>query len=444
MRSLFLFFSSLWLTIVLLALSILLVFFGTLDQVHWGIYEAQKRYFETLLAVWHYPPQWPLAQYLKGFWIPLPGGYLLGALLVINLLCAHFRYFRPHIRKTGIVLIHGGVVLLIISGFLTSWLQQESQMILSEGGPPVHYSIDYRAYELVLIDRSNPQHDSVTTIPLAMLYDGGELELPGLPLALRTHKVVENAGIGLRSNIIKHYEDLLAMARRPDSPVQFSAREMASVERILAAMRDSNALVVGTHGDVLLDKRGLQLRGFADRMDGVVHQRPPTFKEDEANMPAVVLEISGPEHSLGTWVLSTGLVGDIPPQFVTLGDQEWEIALRFKRRYHPFSLQLLKFSHDRYPGTDIPRNFSSLVVIDNPQTGEHRQTLIYMNHPLRYEGLTFYQASFADEDTTSILQVVRNPGWLAPYIAITLVGVGMTVQFMIHLIGYLGRRRTTP
>ena len=45
-----------------------------------------------------------------------------------------------------------------------------------------------------------------------------------------------------------------------------------------------------------------------------------------------------------------------------------------------------------------------------------------MNQPLRYAGETFYQASFANDDRTSILQVVRNPGWLLPYIACAMVG----------------------
>jgi hypothetical protein len=36
-----------------------------------------------------------------------------------------------------------------------------------------------------------------------------------------------------------------------------------------------------------------------------------------------------------------------------------------------------------------------------------------MNNPLRYAGLTYYQASFDGEHTT-ILEVVRNPSWLVP------------------------------
>jgi hypothetical protein len=41
---------------------------------------------------------------------------------------------------------------------------------------------------------------------------------------------------------------------------------------------------------------------------------------------------------------------------------------------------------------------------------------------------------------SSTLQVVRNPSWLAPYLACLLVGLGLTWQFMAHLIGYLKER----
>ena len=87
--------------------------------------------------------------------------------------------------------------------------------------------------------------------------------------------------------------------------------------------------------------------------------------------------------------------------------------LRPRRDYKPFSLQLLDFQHDIYPGTDIPKNFSSRVVLERPDKSEKREVLIYMNNPLRYAGETYYQASFDQDNHGTILQVVRNPSWLA-------------------------------
>jgi hypothetical protein len=47
---------------------------------------------------------------------------------------------------------------------------------------------------------------------------------------------------------------------------------------------------------------------------------------------------------------------------------------------------------------------------------------------LRFEGRTYYQASFAGNDDVSILQVVKNPSWLLPYFACGLVTLGLLWQ----------------
>ena len=114
--------------------------------------------------------------------------------------------------------------------------------------------------------------------------------------------------------------------------------------------------------------------------------------------------------------------------------------LRPARHYMPFSLQLMKFNHSVYDGTDIPKDFSSRVRLVRPATGEEREALIYMNNPLRYAGETFYQASFDRDDAGTVLQVVRNPSWLTPYFSCALIGAGMAVQFVSHLITFLKRR----
>ena len=117
------------------------------------------------------------------------------------------------------------------------------------------------------------------------------------------------------------------------------------------------------------------------------------------------------------------------------------MTLRPHREYKPYSLKLIDFRHDKYPGTEIPKNFSSRVQLHNPSTGEQREVLIYMNNPLRYGGATYYQASFDTDNQGSILQVVRNPSWLTPYLACVLVSAGLVTQFLMHLVGFLGKRK---
>src|SRR2546423_2588542 len=95
-------FTSLKLTIVCLAAGMVLIFAGTLAQVHLGIHEAQERYFQSWI-VW-----WPAEG--NGFNVPIfPGGHLIGAVLLANLIAAHLKRFRWTSDNLGIQLTHAGL-----------------------------------------------------------------------------------------------------------------------------------------------------------------------------------------------------------------------------------------------------------------------------------------------------------------------------------------------
>jgi len=159
---------------------------------------------------------------------------------------------------------------------------------------------------------------------------------------------------------------------------------------------------------------------------------------DERSLPAAAVELVATDGPLGSYILSPLLR---VPQTFELDGRELEIALGPKRRYRPYTISLVDLRHDVYTGTEIPRNFSSRVRILNPELGEDREVLISMNHPLRYRGDTYYQYQMESADAVSVLQVVRNPSWLTPYLSCGLVGFGLVVQFMSHLVVF-ARRRT--
>jgi hypothetical protein len=202
---------------------------------------------------------------------------------------------------------------------------------------------------------------------------------------------------------------------------------------------------------------------------------PEEKANDRKNIPTAFIELTGTNGSLGAWVISDW-AGDstlaeavqqsyapqvgadmahsivtqmLAPQSVAFGGKRFTFVLRPARIYHPFTLTLLKATHTVYPGTDIPKDFRSRVRLDNSKTGEKREVEISMNHPLRYAGLTFYQyqmdagqvAQQAGRVPSSVLSVVRNPSWLTPYIGCGLVGAGLIVQFLTHLIGFVSKRK---
>ncbi len=369
-----------------------LIFFGTLAQVETGIWKTQKDYFESFLVVWHYPQTW--ISYDQLFWIAIPmlGGYLLGGLLLINLICAHVTRFKFTLKKSGIFLVHFGLILLLVSELLTDILSVESQMVVDEGARS-NYSQDFRDNELVLIDRTHPNFDRVHSIPVSLLKPGKIVSVPGTELKVRTLNYYPNAQIG-RAKEGSFFESPATM-------------------------------------------------GAGAKMNIVVTPVAVTYADNAVNVATAYVEVLGPnEDSLGIWLVSNFIDERFPPQTVQLGGQSWEIALRLKRYYHPFSIELIDFAHDKYPGTEIPYNFSSEVLVQHKDAKKNQKALIYMNHPLRYEGLTFYQASFANNDLTSIFQVVRNPGWALPYLSVILMGVGMVIQFGIHFFKFLKKQRS--
>jgi len=171
----------------------------------------------------------------------------------------------------------------------------------------------------------------------------------------------------------------------------------------------------------------------ADQGAGVgvaMQEVPPVTVDDRVDLSAAVVEVVANGQRQGAWLVSNAIEA---PQPFTFGGRTYQLAMRTQRQYLPYALTLEKFRHDVYPGTDIPKNFSSLVRLKNPGTGEDRNVLIFMNQPLRYDGKAFYQASFGKNDTLSVLQVVSNPGWLLPYISTVLVTLGLLVHFGISL-----------
>src|SRR5205823_10691320 len=151
-------------------------------------------------------------------------------------------------------------------------------------------------------------------------------------------------------------------------------------------------------------------------------------------------------RDLGTFLLSQ-LASEqkFPERFaekLTIGDKTYDLFLRFKREYKPYTLSLVDVRKDDYLASDTPRNYSSDVKIIDPAAGVDEKVHIKMNDPLRYRGDTLYQSGYQklpDGEATT-LQVVMNRGWMIPYVACMVVVIGMVAHFLISVTRFVGRR----
>jgi ABC-type transport system involved in cytochrome c biogenesis permease subunit len=380
--------SSLKLTVWLMALSMILILLGTLEQVHWGIWHVQREYFSSWFCLYPLNPSAPLH-------LPLPAGFLLGLLLVINLICAHFQKFQDKkgYKHWGIKMIHSGLLLLLIGGFVTAVYQDESAMVIPEKEQR-NFTEAFRNYEVVVIEHTANGIDKVVSVPEELLQKN-TLNLPNTSFTAR---------------VLKYYPNSILRAKS-----QFPQGEVAQVTQ-----------------------------GIGTRTPLAYKPIPESFDENNPNNPLAIIEITSDKVSLGSWILNAQLAESFPAQTFVHEGKNYEVALRKLRYYLPFSIALNQFTHEKYPGTEIPKRFVSDVTVTG-ETGKFPFT-ISMNQPMRHGGMTFFQSSFgatAEGKNISVLQVVRNPGWLIPYLSVSLMSFGLLWHFCLSLGKFLNRKTAT-
>ena len=152
---------------------------------------------------------------------------------------------------------------------------------------------------------------------------------------------------------------------------------------------------------------------------------PKTYKMDEKNIPGIDIHIHHSDTIIGQFILWGG---SAIYQELDAGNAPYLLALRPKRRYLPFQVQLHDFVKSNYDRSDIAKTYSSDVSVIS-EHGAFPFT-ISMNNPLRHKGYTFFQASFSEDESMSVFQVVQNPSWLIPYISSLLIVIGLLIQMI--------------
>jgi len=464
--------ASLKLTVALMAASMVLIFAGTWAQIDTGIWAVLEEYFRTAyvaipLSVFlprdpELLEQWALLGQLAKVSVPWPGGFLLGPLLLVNLLAAHILRFKikaagsqlvfglvalaiaiavivvfhlSHLpqkttavlgeywviavgfifylplfisvailfyQRCGIILIHAAIILLIAGEGVTAAAAAESMMPIYNN-ETINWTHDIREYELAVIDpdhpETGPEEDHVIVVPQDILESAAEsgelIRSDELPFDIRVDRIIPNTF---------------------HQPV---------------------ALGSGS------DLQPLATDGVA-RTHTVVEMPPASgVSGGQADMPAAVVTLLNGEQRIGQFLVAIVLQYDDYKPFaqpVVVDGRRYEILLRYHRRYQPFAIHLDQFHHDLYPGTNIPLNFSSDIQLIDQDRGIDQRKVIKMNHPLRYQGLTFFQSGWIPGDRGTVLQVVRNPGAALPYIACSIGGVGLLIHFVLVLFNFLRRQ----
>ena len=367
-------------TILLLILG-LLTWFATLEQIDTGLYPTLNKYF-------HWKSVFLLPE-IKGKMVPLPlpGGYWVGALLLLNLTLGGVIRIRKGWRHVGNLISHLGIIFMLVAGGVAHHFSERGNMAVGEGESS-NVAEDYFEYVVEVAEIKDGKADTINLVrgeDLVDLNDGRSrlFKFPSLPFDLEIAGYLTNA-----------------------VPVGITERAPARGERVA---------------------------------DGYYLMEKPGENSAEANTAGCYARIVHRDGKKSDPFILAG--ASFHPFTVRHDDRIFTVDMRKRLWPMPFTVQLDKFTAAFHPGTMKPSKFVSKITrIEN---GGEAKVTIQMNEPMRYEGLTFFQASYGPPGAGpgarmySVFEVVKNPADKWPEYSLYIVSFGMLVTFLTKLGGYL-------
>lgn len=102
----------------------------------------------------------------------------------------------------------------------------------------------------------------------------------------------------------------------------------------------------------------------------------------------------------------------------------------------PFSLACNEFTLHKYPGSEAPSSYESIVTVMDNRKNVQKTQKIFMNNVMDYDGYRFFQSSYFPDETGTILSV--NHDWWGT--TITYVGyLMMSIGMLLSLFAPVGR-----
>ena len=345
-----------------------LVVVGTVSQRDIGLFASQQRYFSSYIFL--FGP------------IPLPGGRIVLALMLTNLISMMFKQNMWKMKKIGILIVHLGGIMLLFGAGLTAIFSSEGSMVIEEGSRSNTVD-DYHNTELAIINISEENYDIYTVFDQALFVSGNNLRHENLNFDITILEYMDNSTI---------------------EPIA---------------------------GQSDIQYRGM-LKNFSLKEISI-------DKDDMKNRPGIIFQVSGSfTDSDGIYGL---IFGQSVPATLSINGKQYVMSIQKKKTYLPFAIELLDFKKVLHPGTQVAKSYSSRInlIEDNVP----RSVLIEMNKPLRHKGYTFFQASFIEgpDGEATVLAAVHNYGRLFPYISSIIMSVGLLLHLLTKLPSLMKKNR---
>jgi ResB-like family len=378
-------FSGFGLATITLILLGLLTWAATLEQVDNGLYQTLDKYFSTDWKGVFILPE------INGKMVPfpLPGGYWLCAILLVNLILGGIIRIRKGWEHYGNLVSHFGIIFLLVGAGVTFHYSERGNMAVEEGGTS-NVAEDYLEYVVEVAEIKEGQPTNIQVIrgkDLTDLIDDKSrvFRMPALPFDLEIRGYLKNC------------VPVSSTERAPDRQQYISDGYFLMEKPKPAKVEQAELFTAGCYAQIVTRDN---------------KKSPPFILARESYYPF--------SYRLDGRIFTINMI---------------------KRRWAmPFTLKLDQFTADFHPGTSMAAKFVSKVT--RTENNSEAKFTIQMNEPMRYEGLTFFQASYRTapgQKMSSVFEIVRNPADQWPKYSLVIVAIGMGITFLIKLFSFLVR-----
>lgn len=410
-RKVFDIFASFGFAVVVLTLLLIMTYLGTLEQLEHGLYDSQRKYFESwfitnididcCLRAMHIPYDGELV-----LPILLPGGGLLMGLLAVNMICGGITRIITRIRNgmknnvmpnfglIGVLIAHVSIVFMLLAGLVSLLAKEEGAVWVTE-----NQTVDeFEAFHVSVIRIEKLEPAPADGKRVAMLIPDSQFD----DLTKGKARTFHNESLPFDLMVMNYMEHCAVRPAKPGDP---------------------QSMVV----------------------DGFILQELPL--QDENNKP-----VPHEQRVNGAYVKAInkktkaeqlGIIvrTERAPWTVTIGSESYGVGIGRRQYSLPFEVKLDKFVRETHPGTSMAKRFTSHVTVI--RDGKSEEKVINMNEPLRFGGFAFFQSSFDMEaaqrggQQSSMFQVASNPSDHWPLISLIAAMIGLLMNLIWHLTKFL-------
>ncbi|HZL10930.1 MAG TPA: cytochrome c biogenesis protein CcsA [Prolixibacteraceae bacterium] len=387
----------------------------------------------------------------KSFWF----GLIL-FLLAVNLLVNFVRHKMYTRKRIAFGLFHISFIIILIGAGITRFVSFEGMMHIREGQSSdfILSSDDY----LEIKGGDQIVSEPVLFSELTAKEFNEKIVVDGRPVRVKSVGFIKNAvrnvvedpsgsemidfviseGQGRENLVFKKGDkinlgNVLVGYELPGANVQFISREdslflVSDREVEIRSMTGGETEFVTAHDTVPV--KTMQLYAF----DGYLllvknfynHALMSVSKDASGNATedAVVLEIKDGENTQIVNVMGRhGQKGE--PFTANVGNNSLVFTYGSETLYLPFSLQLVEFQMEKYPGSMSPASFASELILNDGERNVSRKVRIFMNNTLNYRGYKFFQSSYDQDEKGTVLSVNADElGTDVTYLGYLLLAIG--------------------